>query len=318
MSQPGGSTTTTSISVKLGFAGLGIMGSGMAGSLLKARHDVKVYNRTRARTNPLADSGASVASSPRDLAADTDMIFVSVSDTTDVEQVLFGGGSLDPKESLAAGLRPGSLVIDHSTVSPAATRAWAVRLADEGIAFLDAPVSGGSEGAANGTLSIMVGGDAADVERARPYLESMGKTVTHTGPVGTGQLCKLANQVLVVVNMLGVSEALLLAQAGGLDPAVAVEATSGGAGGSWMLANRGPQVIDRDFRPGFTIDLQQKDLRLVLETADELGVPALATAMIHQLYRVLQNDGLGGEGNHALAKALEKLSGKTIGPAAKG
>jgi 3-hydroxyisobutyrate dehydrogenase len=240
-------------------------------------------------------------------------VFISVSDTPDVEQVLFGGDTLDPKDSLVSGLRPGTLVIDHSTVSPAATRAWAKRLNDQGNPFLDAPVSGGSEGAANGTLSIMVGGDAADVERAHPYLQAMGSTITHTGPVGTGQLCKLVNQVLVVVNMLAVSEGLLLAEAGGLDPAVAVAATTGGAGGSWMLANRGPQLVERDFRPGFTIDLQQKDLRLVLESADELGVPALATALVHQLYRVLQNDGLGGEGNHALAKALEKLSGRTIG-----
>lgn len=299
-------------SVTLGFAGLGIMGSGMAGSLLKSRHQVRVFNRTPAKTESMARMGAAVAQSPSELAAASDLVFLSVSDTPDVEQVLFGGDTLATQDSLAAGLRPGSLVIDHSTVSPAATRTWAKRLAEQGIAFLDAPVSGGSEGAANGTLSIMVGGDAADVERARPYLEAMGSTITHTGPVGTGQLCKLVNQVLVVVNMLAVSEGLLLAQAGGLDPAVAVAATAGGAGGSWMLANRGPQLVERDFRPGFTIDLQQKDLRLVLEAADELGVPALATSMVHQLYRVLQSDGLGGEGNHALAKALEKLAGRTI------
>jgi 3-hydroxyisobutyrate dehydrogenase len=253
-----------------------------------------------------------VAQTPSELAAAADIVFISVSDTPDVEQLLFGGDTLAPKDSLVSGLRPGTLVIDHSTVSPAATRAWAKRLNDQGIPFLDAPVSGGSEGAANGTLSIMVGGEAADVERAHPYLQAMGSTITHTGPVGTGQLCKLVNQVLVVVNMLAVSEGLLLAEAGGLDPAVAIAATTGGAGGSWMLANRGPQLVQRDFRPGFTIDLQQKDLRLVLESADELGVPALATALVHQLYRVLQNDGLGGEGNHALAKALEKLSGRTI------
>ena len=299
-------------SVTVGFAGLGIMGRGMAGSLLKSRHQVRVFNRTRDKTDSLASRGAAVAQSPSDLAAASAIVFISVSDTPDVEEVLFGGDNLAPEDSLASGLKPGSLVVDHSTVSPAATRTWAKRLAEQGISFLDAPVSGGSEGAANGTLSIMVGGDPADVERARPYLESMGSTITHTGPVGTGQLCKLVNQVLVVVNMLAVSEGLLLAQAGGLDPAVAVAATSGGAGGSWMLANRGPQLVERDFRPGFTIDLQQKDLRLVLEAADELGVPALATSMVRQLYRVLQNDGLGGEGNHALAKALEKLSGRTI------
>lgn len=311
MSQPA-EMSVQAESVTLGFAGLGIMGSSMAGCLLKSRHQVRVFNRTPAKTESLARLGAAVAQTPSELASAADVVFISVSDTPDVEQVLFGGDSLAPQDSLVAGLRPGTLVVDHSTVSPAATRAWAKRLVEQGISFIDAPVSGGSEGAANGTLSIMVGGDTADVERARPYLEAMGSTITHTGPVGTGQLCKLVNQVLVVVNMLAVSEGLLLAQAGGLDPAVAIAATTGGAGGSWMLANRGPQLVERDFRPGFTIDLQQKDLRLVLESADELGIPALATSLVHQLYRVLQNDGLGGEGNHALAKALEKLSGHTI------
>jgi len=180
------------------------------------------------------------------------------------------------------------------------------------VRFVDAPVSGGSEGARHGTLSIMVGGAADDVERARPVLEAVGRTITHVGPVGAGQTCKLVNQVLVVVNMLAVSEALLLASAGGLDPGTAIEAVQGGAAGSWMLANRGPQVVARDWRPGFTIDLQQKDLRLVLEAADELGVPVLATAAVHQLYRTLQARGLGGEGNHALVKALEELAGTTV------
>jgi 3-hydroxyisobutyrate dehydrogenase len=155
----------------------------------------------------------------------------------------------------------------------------------------------------------MVGGSAADVDRARPVLEAIGRTITHVGPVGAGQTCKLVNQILVVVNMLAVSEALLLAEAGGLDPSTAIEAVQGGAGGSWMLANRGPQVVAKDWRPGFTIDLQQKDLRLVLDAADELGVPLLGTATVFQLYRTLQARGLGGEGNHALAKALQTLAG---------
>jgi 3-hydroxyisobutyrate dehydrogenase-like beta-hydroxyacid dehydrogenase len=211
------------------------------------------------------------------------------------------------------GAKSGSLVVDMSTISPAATRRFAERLAEAGIAMIDAPVSGGSEGAAKGTLSIMVGGEAADVERARPYLEAMGSTITHLGPIGSGQSCKLVNQILVVVNMLAAAEALVFAEASGLDLERTLEAVGGGAAGSWMLANRGPQAIRRDWRPGFTIDLQQKDLRLVLEAADQTGTPVLATSAVFQLYRTLQREGLGAEGNHALVKALERLSGIEVG-----
>lgn len=287
----------------VGFVGLGIMGAGMAGNLLKAGHDVVVWNRTAARAEPLVEKGAVAAATPHAVAEQCEVVFVCVSDTPDVEAVLFGS------DGLAEGLRKGSLVVDCSTVSPSATRTWAGRLAEAGVSFVDAPVSGGSEGAANGTLSIMVGGAAEDVERARPYLEAMGKTITHLGEVGTGQICKLVNQILVVVNMLAVSEALVFAKAGGLDLEKTLTAVTGGAAGSWMLANRGPQVIARDWRPGFRLDLQQKDLRLVLETADSLGVPTLATSTVFHLYRTLEREGLGAEGNHALVKALERLSG---------
>jgi 3-hydroxyisobutyrate dehydrogenase-like beta-hydroxyacid dehydrogenase len=292
---------------RVGMLGLGIMGSGMAANLQKAGFPLAVHNRTGARTEPFAASGASVAASPAELAAGCDVVLVCVSDTPDVEAVLFGD------EGVAAGARAGTLVVDASTIAPAATRDFAARLAAQDVALVDAPVSGGAEGARNGTLSIMVGGSAQDVERARPVLEAIGRTITHVGPVGAGQTCKLVNQVLVVVNMLAVSEALLLAEAGGLDPATAIEAVQGGAGGSWMLANRGPQVVARDWRPGFTVDLQQKDLRLVLDAADELGVPVLGTATVFQLYRTLQARGLGGEGNHALVKALYALAGSGTG-----
>jgi 3-hydroxyisobutyrate dehydrogenase len=177
---------------------------------------------------------------------------------------------------------------------------------------VDAPVSGGSEGAERGTLAIMAGGDAADIVRARPVMEAYGKSITHVGPVGSGQMVKQVNQVLVVINGLAVSEALLLAKAGGLDLDATIEAVKGGGAGSWMLANRGPQIVDRDWRPGFTIDLQQKDLRLVLESADELAVPLPATSLVFQLYRALQRRGLGAEGNHALVKALEELAGLEV------
>ena len=209
------------------------------------------------------------------------------------------------------------MVVDHSTISPTETRRLAGLASEAGSSWLDGPVSGGSEGAALGTLSIMVGGEASDLERVRPFLEAMGKSITHTGPVGSGQMVKLVNQVLVVVNQLAVSEALLLAEVGELDLEATLSAVTGGAAGSWMLANRGPQMIVRDWRPGFTIDLQQKDLRLVLEAADELGVPLPGTALVFQLYRALQRRGLGAEGNHALVKALEHIVGAEVGSEAE-
>lgn len=179
--------------------------------------------------------------------------------------------------------------------------------------MLDAPTSGGSEGAAQGTLTIMAGGAADQFQRAMPAFQAMGNAITHVGDIGAGQTVKLVNQILVVVTMLGVAEALLFAQAGGLDLQKTLDAVSQGAAGSWMLSNRGPQVLERDWRPGFTIDLQQKDLRLVLEAADQMGVPALATSMVFNLYQTLQSQGLGSEGNHALTKALENLAGIEVG-----
>lgn len=292
---------------RLGFIGLGIMGRGMARNLLKAGFDLTVWNRTASRADELVADGAKAAGSPAELASVTDVVFVCVSDTPDVEAVVLG------TDGLVKGIHDGALVIDHSTISPKATRDIAARLHAMGAHMLDAPVSGGMEGAAKGTLSIMVGGDADQIERARPYLSAMGKTITHVGSHGAGQMAKLVNQILVVVNMLAAGEALLFAQAGGLDLAKTLSAVAGGAAGSWMLANRGPQVINRDWRPGFTIDLQQKDLRLVLEAADQLGAPAIATSLVYQLYRTLQQQGLGAEGNHALVKALENLAGMQIG-----
>lgn len=291
----------------IGFIGLGIMGQGMAQNLLKAGFPLWVWNRTAARMEPLVAAGALVGSSPAGVAAECEIIITCVSDTPDVEAVVLG------PDGVIHGAKPGSLLIDCSTISPQATKQIAGRLAEKGMHMLDAPISGGSEGAANGTLSIMVGGEAAQFERARPVLEAMGRTITHVGGAGAGQTVKLVNQILVVGTMQAVGEALLFAEAGGLDLEKTLAAVSGGAAGSWMLSNRGPQVIVRDFRPGFTIDLQQKDLRLVLEAADQMGIPLPGTGMIFQLYRSLQRLGLGAEGNHALVKALENLSGMAIG-----
>ncbi len=292
---------------KIGFIGLGIMGRGMAHNLLKAGFEVTVWNRTASRMAPLVDAGAKAGDNPKDVASKSDIIITIVSDTPDVEEVILGD------KGVIHGVKAGALVIDMSTISPQATKEIATELSSKDVKMLDAPVSGGSEGAAKGTLSIMVGGDESDVQRAMPIFEAMGKTITHVGPQGAGQSVKLVNQILVVGNMLAASEALLFAQAGGLDLNKTLAAVTQGAAGSWMLANRGPQVAKRDWRPGFTIDLQQKDLRLVIEAADQLGIPVLATQLIYSLYRTLQAGGLGEEGNHALVKALENLSGIEVG-----
>lgn len=291
---------------KIGFIGLGIMGRGMAANLLQAGYAVRVWNRTASRIDPLVELGAAAGSSPADVAAHSDITFICVSDTPDVQAVVLG------EEGVIHGAQPGVLVVDHSTISPIATQEMAAKLAEKEVHMLDAPISGGSEGAANGTLSIMVGGDAAQFARALPTMQAMGKTITHVGGHGAGQMAKLVNQILVVVTMQAVSEALLFAQAGGMDLEKTLTAVAGGAAGSWMLSNRGPQVIQRDWRPGFTIDLQQKDLRLVLEAADQLGIPLPGVALVFQFYRTLQQQGLGSEGNHALVKALEHLAGFAI------
>ena len=291
----------------VGFVGLGIMGRGMVQNLLDAGFPVRVWNRTTERMDPFVESGATAGSDPADVAAHAGIVITCVSDTPDVQEVILGA------RGVLAGAKAGSLVIDMSTISPSVTRKIAVRLQEKGVHMLDAPISGGSEGAANGTLSIMIGGEAEPVERATPAFQAMGRTITHVGPTGAGQTVKLVNQIVVAMNMLAVGEGLLFAQAAGVDLQKTLDAITGGAAGSWMLANRGPQVIARDWRPGFMIDLQQKDLRLALDAADEMGVPLLGTGTVFQLFRTLQKAGLGAEGNHALVKALENLAGFEIG-----
>lgn len=291
------------MSEKVGFIGLGIMGRGMVDNLMRAGFDVTVWNRTASRMDAFAAKGAAVADSPKQVAEWCDIIIICVSDTSDVEAVILGDGGV------IWGASAGDLVIDMSTINPVNTVEIARQLNGRGIAMLDAPISGGSEGAVMGTLSIMIGGDEADVVRAAPCFEAMGTTITHVGEQGAGQTVKLSNQILCVVNMLAAGEALLFAQAGGVDLDKMLQAVTGGAAGSWMLANRGPQVIRDDWRPGFTIDLQQKDLRLALGAADKMGVPVMATALCFNLYRALQAQGLGQEGNHGLVKALEAMAG---------
>ena len=260
------------MSEAIGFIGLGIMGQGMVRNLLAAGFTVHIWNRTHPKMDPLIEAGAIAATSPADVASHATIVIICVSDTPDVEHVILQANGV------IFGAKAGDLIIDMSTISPETTRRLAAMLAERKVHMLDAPISGGSEGAANGTLSIMVGGEAEQVTRAMPVFEAMGKAITHVGDVGAGQTVKLVNQILVAISMLGMGEALLFAQAGDLDLNKTLEAVMPGAAGSWTLTNRGPQVVERDWRPGFMIDLQQKDLRLVLEAADQLGVPCLVPA----------------------------------------
>jgi len=290
---------------RIGFVGTGIMGGPMARNALKTGFAVTVTNRTPARAEPLAKDGATVVKTPREVAERSDIVVTMVPNTPDVEAAVFG------PDGVAAGARDGLLLIDMSTISPAATRAFAERAAKNRPPFhtIDAPVSGGEIGAIEARLSIMIGGDAADVKRAMPLFEALGKTIVHIGDHGAGQACKLANQIAVAINNLGVSEALVFAASQGIDLEKTRQVIAGGAGSSWAMQNYAPKMLAGDFRPGFMIDLQQKDLRIVLDnaSADHISVPG--AALVHELYNALQRDGGGREGNHALIKVIEKLSG---------
>lgn len=289
------------LSPPLGFVGLGIMGRPMAGHLRRAGHPLTVFNRTAGRADELLAAGARVAGSPAEVAAASEVIVVMVSDTPDVEQVVAG------PRGLLEGIRPGSIVVDMSTVSPDLERRLAARLRERGADLVDAPVSGGDVGARNATLAIMAGGAAATVDRVRPILMRVGKSVTHCGPVGAGQLAKLCNQILVGVTLLGVSEAIALARGSGLDPEVMIKAVEGGAAASWQLSNLGPRILRGDFEPAFMVDLMQKDLRIVLETADAAGAPLPATALLRQLFLSAQARGLGRKGTQIMGEVVARL-----------
>lgn len=288
----------------VGYVGLGIMGSAMAANLLRASYKLTVWNRTpRASTlDPLKQLGASVADSPAAVAAaGAEVICINVTDTPDVEAVLFG-----PK-GIASAAKPGLIVVDHSTISPQATQRFAERLAEKGIMFLDAPVSGGDVGARNGTLSIMVGGSAEAYQTVLPVLERMGRAITHLGPAGMGQVCKACNQVAVSLNLLGVVEAMALAKKCGLDVKKMIDVVSAGAGGSWQLTNLGPRIAKGDHAPGFMIDLVLKDLAIVAQAAREQKLPLTGAAVAESYFRAAAADGGGRLGTQGMALTLEKL-----------
>ena len=288
--------------MRIGFIGLGIMGKPMAKNLLKAGFEVTAYNRSEGPRAELAGAGAGIAGSPAEAARDVEMVVTNVTDSPDVEEVCLG------PSGIIEGAAPGTIVVDMSTISPEVTRRIGARLAERGIRMLDAPVSGGDTGAIAGTLSIMVGGDAADLERVRPALEAMGKRIVHCGPLGSGQTVKLCNQIAVTLTNLAVCESLVFAQKSGVDPAKMIEALTGGAANSWQMSNLGPKMIKRDFAPGFKVRLQRKDLRLALESAQQQMIALPGLALVSQLFGAVESSGLGEEGTQALIIALEKLN----------
>ena len=288
---------------RVGFAGMGTMGAAMAANLARARAELTLWNRTPGRAEAVVALGATEAGSPAALAAASDVIVLCLSDTPDVAAVLFGPGGV------AEGIRAGSLVVDCSTISPEASRGFASRLATQGVGFVDAPVSGGSEGAQKGTLTIMCGGSESDVERARPILAAMGKTITHMGQVGAGQATKAVNQVILAGTYLGVAEGLVLAIKAGLDAERVVEALSGGAAGSWVLQNRSGRMIADEYPLGFRIALHRKDLGIALELARQVGAALPVAGLAEQIENGLIAQGHGDDDNSALARAIRQWSG---------
>ena len=295
--------TARTSQARIGFVGLGIMGRPMAQNAIKAGFPVTVTNRTLDRAEPLRAGGATIVKTPREVAERSDIVVTMVTNAPDVETVTFGA------DGIADGAHEGLLAIDMSSISPVAARSFAERAEAKGFTTLDAPVSGGEIGAIEARLSIMVGGDEADVERARPLFEALGKTIVHIGGHGAGQACKLANQIAVAINNLGVSEALVFAAAMGIDLERTRQVIAGGAGSSWAMQNYAPKMLAGDFKPGFMVDHQQKDLRNVLDAAYSAHISLPGTALAHELYTALQRDSGGREGNLAIIKVIERLSG---------
>jgi 3-hydroxyisobutyrate dehydrogenase len=288
---------------RIGFVGLGTMGAAMAANLARAGFPVTGWNRTAGRAPELAEHGVLIADTPAAAAAEADIVVICVSDTPDVEAVIFG------PDGIATGARAGTLIIDCSTIAPSGSWDFAARLRERGLAMVDAPVSGGSEGAQKATLTIFVGGEVEDVERARPVLAAMGKTINHVGPIGAGQAVKAVNQVILAGTYLGVAEGIVLAIRAGLDVEQVVEALGGGAAQSWVLANRSGRMLANDYPLGFKVELHRKDLGIALGLAAQLGAVLPVSALAAQLESGLIAQGHGGDDMSALARAIRGLSG---------
>jgi 2-hydroxy-3-oxopropionate reductase len=302
-----GSIHMTTQSLNLGFIGLGIMGAPMAGHLIKAGHKLFVHTHGKPPAE-IASTSATPCASGREVAQKADIVFLMVPDTPDVESVLFA------ETGVASGLSKGKTVVDMSSISPLATKAFAQKIAALGCDYLDAPVSGGEVGAKAGSLTIMVGGTQAAFDKVRPLFELMGKNITLVGGVGDGQTCKVANQIIVALNIAAVGEALLFASKAGADPAKVRQALMGGFASSRILEVHGERMIKRTFAPGFRIKLHQKDLGLALQGARELGVALPQTANAAQLMQACAANGMADLDHSALVKALELMAGHAVAP----
>ena len=287
--------------MKLAWIGLGTMGAPMAQRLVKAGYDVTVHNRTRKREESV--TGAKRASSPQEAASNCDIVFTMVSDAPDAEAVIVG------EHGALYGMKPGSILIDMSTISPSVTQSLAAQLAEKDVEMLDAPVSGGSEGAQKGTLAVMVGGKAEVLERVREVLEHLAKSVTYVGPSGSGQLVKAINQVVIAGTYAAVAEGMALGLAADLDMDAVVSAISGGAAGSWVLENRSGNMIRGEYPLGFRTRLHRKDLGIALGAAKDLGVPLQVTALVEQLETGLIKRGYGDEDVSNIARAVRESAG---------
>ncbi|MFI6310280.1 NAD(P)-dependent oxidoreductase [Nocardia fusca] len=289
--------------MNIGFIGLGVMGAPMAGHLVDAGHNVVVFNRSRAKIEQLELRGAVGATSPAQVGEKADVVITVLPDSPDVEEVLFGAGGV------LTALRPGSLVIDCSTIAPESARDFAARLAGRDVAFVDAPVSGGEAGAVAGTLAVMMGGEKDAVRRAGEVLDAMAATTVHVGPAGAGQLVKTANQMLVAGNIAMVAEAVSLLRRTGVEVDAALTVLNGGLAASKVLEVKAPKMLARDFAPGFRVDLHHKDLKIALAAAEQARIAVPLTGVITQLVQALRSAGDGGLDHGALIKALERLNG---------
>lgn len=291
------------MTINIGFIGPGIMGRPMAFNLMKGGYKLWAYARRPETLHPLVEAGATACATAAEVARHADVIFTMVSDTPDVESVIFG------ESGVAKHARSGSVIVDMSTISPTATKVFAERLAKQDVEMLDAPVSGGETGAINGTLSIMVGGKTKVFERVKPLFECMGKNIVHIGDNGAGQVAKACNQIVVAVTIEAVAEALTFARKNGADPAKVREALMGGFAGSKIMEVHGKRMLDNDFKPGFKVGLHQKDMRIVMETAHQLGVALPAAALVTQHLNALMGTGGTDLDSAAVVKVIERMSG---------
>lgn len=290
----------------IGFIGLGIMGRPMARNLIKAGHGLVVHNRSQAAVQELVGLGARAADSPAAVAREAHLVILMLPNSPDVEQVALG------PRGLLEGARAGQIVVDMSTISPIVSQKVGAALAAKGVRMLDAPVSGGEKGAIEGILSIMVGGDRAVFDEVLPVFQAMGKTITHLGPLGSGGFTKLANQIIVAVNLTALAEALTLAAKAGLDIELTLKALAGGLAGSRCLDQKTPNYLAHEFKPGFKIDLHYKDLGLIMDAARALGVPLPTTAVVQELFSGVRVRGGGGLDHSGVITLLEHLAGVEV------